>query len=100
MHDEFQIGTLAVILFGIMLSRYDFNTIRKEMREESNSLRGEINGLRREMREENAVLRKELREEITNIRASLERQTTTINTMIFGHTERLAKIETKLGGKP
>ncbi len=32
MHDEFQIGTIAVILFGIMLSRYDTSSLRKEMR--------------------------------------------------------------------
>ncbi len=67
MHDGLQLGTLVLVLFGILLTRYDFNALRKEMREE-----------------------------LAAIRSSMERQTTTINTMLFDHHERLAKIETKM----
>ena len=81
MHDAVQWGTLLLVAFGIMLSRYDFNTLRKEMREEI------------------AGLRKEIHEEISALRADLNRQTTTINAMLFNHHERIAVIETKMGDK-
>ncbi len=42
MHDGFQIGTIAVILFGIMLNRYDTSGLRREMRKHRSDLRAEV----------------------------------------------------------
>ncbi len=78
MHDAIQWGTLILVGFGIMLSRYDFNTIRKEMREEI------------------GVLRRETIDQIDKLRADLNRQTTAINALLFNHSERIAVIETKM----
>ena len=70
MHDGLQLGTIALVLFGIILNRYDYNALRKEMREK-----------------------------LTSMRASIERQTTELVKMIFTHEQRLAKIEAKVEDK-
>ena len=70
MHDGLQLGTIALVLFGIMLNRYDYSALRKEMREE-----------------------------LTGMRVSIERQTTELVKMIFTHEQRLAKIEARVEDK-
>ena len=100
MHDGLQLGTLVLVLFGILLTRYDFNALRKEMRDEIAGLRKELHeeiaGLRKELHEEIAGLRKEMGAQADLLRADVNRQTTAINSMLFNHHERLAVIETKM----
>ena len=82
MHDSVQLGTLVLVLFGILLTRYDFNALRKKLREES------------------AALRKEMPAQGEALRADINRRTTAINAMLFNHHERIAVIETKIDSKP
>ena len=109
MHDFFQIGTLAVILFGIMLSRYDANSLRREMNElrielrrEMAELRSEIRGETKEMRGEMGTLRSEmsgLRKDVDarmeSLRTDVHRSTTLVTQMLFEHAERITRLEKK-----
>ncbi len=70
MHDAIQWGTLILVGFGILLNRYDYNALRKEVREELAAMRG-----------------------------SIERQTTELIKMIFKHEERVTRVEVKLESK-
>ncbi len=73
MHDEFQIGTIAVILFGIMLSRCNTSSLRKDMES----------------------LRKEMRQDIDALRAEVHRSTTLLTELLFQHAEIITKLENK-----
>ncbi len=77
MHDGLQIGTLAAILFGIMLNRYDVAALRKEMRADM------------------AELRKEMREGMAALRADVHRSTSMLTELLFQHAERITKLESK-----
>ena len=70
MHDGLQLGTLVLVLFGILLTRYDANALRKEMND--------------------------MRKELTD---RFDKQTTTIIAMLFKHEERLTRVEAKLEEK-
>ncbi len=85
MHDGLQLGTLVLVLFGILLTRYDFNALRKE--------------LEQKMDQRFAEIRKEMQAQNDSLRADINRQTTAINAMLFNHHERIAVIETKLENK-
>ena len=78
MHDAIQWGTLILVGFGIMLSRYDASAIRKEMREDNTQLRKEMSDLREEV----------------------HRSTTMLTKLLVEHAQRITKIETKMEGKP
>ena len=73
MHDFLQIGTLAVVLFGIMRSRYDANSLHKEIKE----------------------FRIELHEEMDGLRTDVHRSTTLVTQMLFEHAERITRLEKK-----
>ena len=66
MHDGFQLGTIAVILFGIMLNRYDTGSLRKEIRQDMSDLRSE------------------LRKEMSDLRAEVHRSTTLVTELLLG----------------
>ncbi len=101
MHD-LRIGTLAVILFGIMLSRYDANSLRKEMNELRNELRSEMAELRTEVRKEISDvrtemggLRKDVDARMESLRTDVHRSTTLVTQMLFEHAERITRLEQK-----
>ena len=78
MHDAIQWGTLILVGFGIMLSRYDAGAIRKEMREDNT----------------------QLRKEMSDLRGEVHRSTTMLTELLVEHAQRITKIETKMEGKP
>ena len=84
MHNDFQIGTLAVILFGIMLSRYDTSSLRKEMPQEIGDLRKGMNDLRKEMGDR-----------METLRTDVHRSTTLVTEMLFQHAGRITELEQK-----
>ena len=89
MHDGLQLGTLILVLFGILLNRYDFNSVRKD-------LDSKIDALRKEMDSKLEGIRRE----ISEMRAEFSRKTETLLLIQSSHAERLTKLETKLeGGK-
>ena len=84
MHDGFQIGTIAVILFGIMLNRYDTGSLRKEIRQDMSDLRNEL-------RKDMSDLRSELRKEMSDLRAEVHRSTTLVKKLLFGPTPNASR---------
>ncbi len=73
MHDGLQIGTLVVILLGIMLNRYDVASLRKEMHDRVG----------------------EVRKEMSDLRSDVHRSTTLVPELLFQHAERITKLESK-----
>ncbi len=73
MHDGLQIGTLVVILLGIMLNRYDVASLRKEMHDRVG----------------------EIRKEMSDLRSDVHRSTTLVTELLFQHAERITKLESK-----
>ena len=88
MHDAIQWGTLILVGFGILLNRYDYNALRKEMRSELSDLRKEMDGKF-----------ESLRKEMEGIRVQMSRNTETIMGFLFKHEECLTRVETKLSDK-
>ncbi len=81
MHDGLQLGTLVLVLFGILLNRYDFNTVRKELRTEI------------------ADMRKDFEGKLENLRNEFLRRTDAIVATQFNHAERIATLETRTNMK-
>ena len=99
MHDSLQLGTLILVLSGIMLNRYDYSALRKEIRGEMGELRKEIASLRTEVHSEMTALRAEVHKDIADLRTEFQRKTDTFVAMLFDHAERFTKLEAKMEGK-
>lgn len=95
MHDGLQFGTLAAILFGILLNRYDAVSLRKEMADLRSEVRKDMADLRTEMKRDMAELRAEMRKDMAELRSDVHRSTTLITELLFQHAERITKLESK-----
>lgn len=85
MHDGLQYATILLLLFGILLNRYDVTALRKEVREE-------IRGLRTEMQASLTRSETKLEAGIERVREDLRQFDRTIGR----HDARLDSLEGKM----
>ena len=96
MHDGLQLGTLVLVLFGILLNRYDFNAVRKEVTELRKDVDTKLDVFRKDVDIKLDALRKDVDTKLDSLRNEFLRRTDAIVSTQFSYSERIAVIETKL----
>ncbi len=99
MHDGLQLGTLVLVLFGILLNRYDFNAVRKEVAELRKDVDTKLDALRKDVDTKLDALRKDVDTKLDALRNEFLRRTDAIVSTQFNYSERIAVIETRIDGK-
>ena len=102
MHEGLQYATLAILLFGILLNRYDVSALRKDIDAKLESLRKDMEVKLEKLDAKLESLRKDMDVRLEKLDVKLDRnrdeflrRTDAIVAMQFDYAERIKALEVK-----